>query len=279
MIHQKNTAGRSRWSLPTQRQQQALGGAAPVHTRIHNRHLRKSSSLGFFIGIVSFVLMIGNVSFCATFGASPAQDQATQQEKSARASSEPTPATKPQPTEQNPRTNSDTLTNEQSTEEVMTFVRQHVPELRPLLRTLKNNRPAQFQSAMRGLSRDVSDLNQLKARNSAKYEIALELWITKSKLRLAIAKLAVAQPERRVEQAEAELKPLIKRQIDLRKKLIAFDIEQASKRLERLNEQLEKLNTERPQEIERQIQAALRSANRADRANRSKQKSSPGKEL
>ena len=70
----------------------------------------------------------------------------------------------------------------------ITFVRQHHAELVDLLNQLKETKPAEYQAAIRELFQTSERLAQLREQDPQRYELELDAWKTKSRIRLLAAR-------------------------------------------------------------------------------------------
>ncbi len=143
--------------------------------------------------------------------------------------------------------------------ELLRFVRENHSELEPLVRSLKDKRPAQFNAALRSLDKAVTSLNKIKSsQNEQRYNQALEDWKLRSRIQLLSAQLSINDTPNQREQLER----LITRKIDNRISQLNAEIDKNRKRLERLNELATELESNRTAEIQRQLESAVRSAKR-----------------
>lgn len=137
--------------------------------------------------------------------------------------------------------------------ELMTFLKKHHPQLRPLLGSLKKNRPEQFESALRTLDVEIKKLQALKQRSPSRYKKSLELWIVKSKIKLVTAQLVTKKKEEDLRQLKKDLQALINEQYDLRVAHLADDVAVAKKRHQKLQVQLTDLKANRNDKVQQQM--------------------------
>ena len=143
-------------------------------------------------------------------------------------------------------------------ETLLAFVHQHHPELTRLLKSLEKNRPRQYQSAMRSLSNSYNRLQLLKDQGKTKpYDAALEQWKLSSRIKLKAAQVAVKDTP----QQRKQLESLIAKQFDSRVDALRAEEARLSERLKRLSE-LMKEQSDRQLEIERNMDAVMRTATR-----------------
>ncbi len=143
--------------------------------------------------------------------------------------------------------------------ELMKFVRQNHPELAPLINSLKSERPAQYQAALRSLDRDVSSLNALKAKlPEPRYQQAVDNWKLRSRIQLLTAQLSITDtPAKR-----KKLRRLIVRQIDNRIEQLSAELERLNQVVERIDGNVTDLKSNRAAEIQRQMDTVVRTAER-----------------
>lgn len=132
---------------------------------------------------------------------------------------------------------------------VMTFVKQHHPELSELLIHLKEHSPNEYQRAVRDLFRTSERLAQIQERDSLAYELELKLWKARSRAQLISARLQMGDSE----ELRKQLRVTLNEEYDTRIELLRRDHDRASERVKNLGEQLEKLSQRRDEEIEKQM--------------------------
>ena len=118
--------------------------------------------------------------------------------------------------------------------ELMEFVNDHHPEIRPLLNSLRKTQQAKFHAALRTLDRDVKNIQALEKRSPERHARSLEQWTVKSKIKLLAARLAMKKSQKNSQAIKDELKDLIERQLELRLEQANEDLIATRKRLERL---------------------------------------------
>lgn len=143
-------------------------------------------------------------------------------------------------------------------EELLAFVKEHQPQLEKLLRVLRKNRREEYQSAVEDLDRDERRISSFKDKDPQRYQIELNLWITKSQISLLVAQLSVKDsPE-----IQKQLRQNVARFFQLRQQQLISDKQRLQERLNRVEENIERIKNERPELIERQFQSYLRKAQR-----------------
>lgn len=143
---------------------------------------------------------------------------------------------------------------------VMTFVKQHHPELSELLIHLKEHSPNEYQRAVRDLFRTSERLAQIQERDSLTYELELKLWKARSRAQLISARLQMADND----ELKKQLRVTLNEEYDTRIELLRRDHERASERAKNLGDQLEKLSQRRGDEIEKQMKQLTGSVRSGD---------------
>lgn len=165
----------------------------------------------------------------------------------------------------------------QRIEELFSFVEQHHPEIKPLLRSLQKKQRAQFQTAMKTLDREVRVLQLQKEKAPERYELSLELWISRSKTKFIAAQIATAKSVTQVEKLRKEMKAQIDNHYDIREKQLKADLAASRKRTERIESQINELGKLRENEIKRQTESATRMNQKLKRGAAEKSKDNAGK--
>ncbi len=153
--------------------------------------------------------------------------------------------------------------------ELFAFVSQHHPEIRPLLRSLQNGQPDEFDRAMQQLDREVQILQSQKENAPDRYKRSLEMWVLRSKTKLIAAQMAVEDNDSKLQQMEQEIRKLLNRHYQVRADQVKEDLNTLKERTQRLQSQLNDLNQKRGEMINRQVEGFKRSADRI-RRNRDK---------
>lgn len=139
-------------------------------------------------------------------------------------------------------------------DELLSFVREHHPQLEQLLNRLEANqtkRPRSYRQAIISLDRDVARLEGIRSRNSIRHELALNEWKLKSRINVISARMAVNESSRQID----ELKKLVGEMLDLRVKQLEFDQTQLKKRLGTIESRIDELAINRDAMIERQLKS------------------------
>lgn len=126
--------------------------------------------------------------------------------------------------------------------ELMAFVNQHHKELKPLLNQLKKTNPAQHQSAIRTLDRNVKNLQTLEGKSKERHARSLNNWILSSKVQLLTAKLARKNSEKARTGIRKQIRGLLEQQNKIRREQLSADLATTKKKAERLEKLLAELN-------------------------------------
>jgi hypothetical protein len=132
---------------------------------------------------------------------------------------------------------------------VMTFVREHHPELEALLVYLKKNRSADFERAFRELFGVSERLARIQEQDDVRYELELSHWKLQSRIQLLAARLKMEQTEELREQLRAALEEQVEVQIAIAQR----ERQRMAERLERLDARIERLQSEKTQLVETQL--------------------------
>ncbi len=128
---------------------------------------------------------------------------------------------------------------------VLTFAKEHHPELVELLHYLRDHRTKEYERAVRDLHRASERLATIQERDFERYEIELELWKVQSRIHLLAAKLKMNDDPA----LRQQLKEILNRQVDLRLAVLKFEQRKAKDRLKKLDEQVKKAENGREQTV------------------------------
>ena len=137
-----------------------------------------------------------------------------------------------------------------------TFARLHHPELAELLARLRTADPQAFQNAIRDLFRESERLAKLKGRDSARYELELQAWKVSSRIRLATARLAMADSD----SLRLELAQLVGEKHAIQEQLLQAERDKLAARIQKLDADLAELAASRTARIEQDVERLLRAA-------------------
>ncbi|MFT5301292.1 MAG: hypothetical protein ACI814_002095 [Mariniblastus sp.] len=199
----------------------------------------------------TWLTCVACLAFCLT---------AEAQEKPNKKSEKPSAANQVDSKTQKPTPKPLPTIGQERRSELIAFVNEHHPAIRPLLNSLRKNRPTDFQAAMRVLDREVKTIQNYKQRSPDRHKKLLDQWVIKSKIKLAAAQLSFKKTDKERAKLSNEIDRLINRQMDLRISLTIDDLTLYSKRMDRLTTQLQSLQDNRKTEILRQKSAIQKNA-------------------
>lgn len=143
---------------------------------------------------------------------------------------------------------------EQREAEAMAFVEQYHPELAQLLVHLKKRDKESYSKAVRQLQRDNRRLEEMRARDTARHDLELQLWQSASRIQLISARLSMRDDENLRQELARELG----RRYDARLALARLERNRAEQRVDRLSELIGRLEANRQKAIERDLEKLLR---------------------
>lgn len=137
----------------------------------------------------------------------------------------------------------------------LTFARLHHPELAELLAQLKTMDAARYQAAVQELFKTSEQLARIQARSPDRYAIELDLWKIDSRIRLAVARSTMVDPD----ELRDEIKQLLLKRNELRIRQLEGERARLLGRVEKLDASIEKLRSSGDATAERELQRLLRS--------------------
>lgn len=141
----------------------------------------------------------------------------------------------------------------------LAFAGLHHPELTGLVEQLKESNPAEYQRAIRDLSRTRERLAQIEQKEPQRYELELSAWKISSRIRLIVARLTMARDPA----LEQELRDALAQQAGIRLDLLMLEQEQLKARLKKLDAQIEKTRTDRDEQAKKDFDTVIRSITKA----------------
>lgn len=169
--------------------------------------------------------------------------------------------------------------------ELLTLVREHHAELADLLAQLKPQDFAKYQAALADLDRDFKRLEQLRKRSSINYDHELNLWKSRSRVRLLAARLAMSGDSALREELKGALRDLRQQELaalDREMTGLKSSIEKQQQKLDKLARQHSKLESDGDQWVEQQLtaleQAQKSKADKPVKGGKAKQKPAAEKE-
>jgi hypothetical protein len=122
-------------------------------------------------------------------------------------------------------------------EELLQFVHEHHPELAELLDQLKPMSSEQYRAALRDLDRDVRRIENVRKGSSARHDVELNLWKSRSRIRLLAARLTVSSDE----ELRGKLRDELRQLRQLERDSVMHEITSAQQVLEKQQRKLEQL--------------------------------------
>jgi hypothetical protein len=143
--------------------------------------------------------------------------------------------------------------------EIFRFIRTQIPELeRPLL-ALRRQNAEQFRQAMHSLEKSYQRLQEIKdSGNEGAYKRALEQWTLDASIKMTSAQLSIEDSPR----LKRQLGRMLSRQYDSRLNYMISERDRLLARLELLDQSIESMEQNREPELERRMEAMLRTARR-----------------
>ena len=132
---------------------------------------------------------------------------------------------------------------------VLTFVRDHHPQLESLLVYLKKNRSDEYKQAFLELFAQSERLARIQELDEARYDLELAKWKVESRIKLLLARMQMDTNPELLEQLHGE----VSEQVRLRIELMKSDRRRMLDRMEKFNQRLERLSANPEQEVQRQL--------------------------
>ena len=128
----------------------------------------------------------------------------------------------------------------------MALVRQHLPELARVLEPLKATNPAEYGKAMTELAAEARSQADLRAKNPARADLALEAWQARTRVELIAAQLANSPGS----EQESQLRTAIEARVDVDIRRQRFEVEQAEASVQRVRDNLARVEKNRDRAVE-----------------------------
>jgi hypothetical protein len=152
---------------------------------------------------------------------------------------------------------------QQQQQSALEFVREHHPQLNTLITRLEKRDPAEYDKALREVSRTSERLRRMEGRDRPRYEVEIKLWKVNSRIRLAAARMAADQAALPSPALESQLRELLNQRTDLKLQQLTLERERLSSRIERIDSQIAQMSSERDAAIDREVERLQRSARSA----------------
>lgn len=164
-------------------------------------------------------------------------------------------------------------------EELLQFVHEHHPELAELLEQLKPMSSDEYLAALGDLDRDVRRIEGVRKGATGRFDAELNLWKSRSRIRLLAARLTVSSDEDLRGKLRDELRQLRKLELEaVQRELSATQqlLEKQQRKLEQLEKRSSDLQGEDESWVERKLSDLEREQRRTqDSAPRKSAKSKP----
>jgi len=158
-------------------------------------------------------------------------------------------------------------------QELLQFVHEHHPELAELLDQLKPMNSAQYQAALKDLDRDVRRLEMVRKRGTSQSDVELNLWKSRSRIRLLAARLTTSADDELRSQLRAELQTLRKLELEVAQLDITAtqqNLEKQQRKLKQLERRVSALQGDADTWVDRKLAELERAHQPADNAKSSK---------
>ena len=106
--------------------------------------------------------------------------------------------------------------------QALSLVRDHLPALTPVLDRLKAGNPTEYRKAIGELAAEARNLANIRSRNPARADLALDAWKARTQVELVAAQLASDPSAER----EADLRSAIQARFDVDIRRHRFEVEQ-----------------------------------------------------
>lgn len=139
---------------------------------------------------------------------------------------------------------------------VMTFVERNHPALKDVLASLKATRSKEYEKAIRDIYLTSERLANVKERDPHLFELELENWTLRSQIQLLTAQMVMAGSD----EIRGRLRELLNKQMDVRVQMLKLEQQRARERLTRIEDDLARMESDREQQVEKQLNMLMKSA-------------------
>lgn len=136
---------------------------------------------------------------------------------------------------------------------VMTFVKQHHPDLADLLRNLKQEDQRSYGRAIRDLFTVSERLAHAQERDSERYEIDLKTWKVKSRQQYLIAQIKMSDSPKLREQ----LRQALAEQADLHIMLLELENKRLNQRIQQVQKNIARLKASKEKSVDRKFKQVV----------------------
>ena len=137
---------------------------------------------------------------------------------------------------------------------LLKFIEEHQPKLLALMSFLKEKQPSAYQQALRELARNQQRLDGLAKRDPQLYAVELELWQTRSHLRLLAAEMSVAKNPNN-EKLSSELSRLVELEAEQDLARLRILRERAAQQVSKLDEDIRKRTGEHDELVAKSLKS------------------------
>ncbi len=117
------------------------------------------------------------------------------------------------------------------------FAKKHVPELLPILDTLKMGDVKKYQEEICEIFKTTELLGELKATDMRRHDLELDIWKTQTRSLILVARLANATDEEKPKLTE-ELREAAKKLVDLDMQILRLRVDELERELNEAREEL-----------------------------------------
>ena len=146
---------------------------------------------------------------------------------------------------------------------VMTFVKQHHPDLVDLLRNLKQTDQKSYGRAIRDLFLVSERLARAQERDSERYEIELQTWKVKSRQQYLTAQIKMSDSP----QLREQLRRALEEQTELQILLLELENKRLSQRIQQVQKNIARLQETKEKSVERKFKQIVHGRPSKDAAN------------
>lgn len=144
------------------------------------------------------------------------------------------------------------------------FARKHAPDLLPILDKLKDADATKYREEVCEIFQVTEFLNEIRAADTKRYDLELDIWKTETKALMAAVKLANAGEEEQAKLKE-ELQEHAKKLIDLDRQVLKHRVEELEKELGQARDELSRAEEKRDDLSKDRFQKLLEQAKKRRR--------------
>jgi len=137
---------------------------------------------------------------------------------------------------------------------VLTFVREHNPELAAVLTHLERRSPTDYEAAVNDLDRSVTKLIGAQSRDPEVYEIELRVWQTRTRVDMLVAQLLASTAKNRAA-LETKLREAVAAELEAKAAHLGYRRQRSMAWYDR---QIDRIRDDRDEMVESRVKALLR---------------------